>query len=216
MPASLTEVLAKVAVAARSAGPTGGLVDEVAELERIAHRPIDAALEVVVPQQDQGHARLLGTALTAAPYAALLWNGERFHRESIRWSTRLTFLALTVVGPDAPDAALTPAVRGGETLRQLWPPAPSSLVTAGLTTDVVSAAVCAALASTISEEGMASVVELAASLMLVTPTVPSSQLAGMHAGHSLAAGWLAVQLHHCGVVGAPGAATDVLAIRELS
>jgi hypothetical protein len=217
MPASLTEVLARVAAAAQAAAALpDGLVDELAELGGLVHRPVDADLRAVVPQQDEGQMRLVGTALSASAYPALLWSGERFHRESTRWSARLAFVALTIAGIDAPKTALAPAVRGGETFRTLWPPAVPTAAHAGLTTDAVSVAVCAALASGISEEGLESVVELAASLMLVTATVPSPELAGMHAGHSLAAGWLAVQLHRCGVVEAPGTVTEVLSIREAS
>ncbi len=215
MPASLTVVMARVAGAAQAAAALpDGLVDELAELGGLVHRPVDADLRAVIPRPDAGHIPLVGTALSAPAYPALLWNGERFHRESTRWSTRLTFVAMTIAGMDAPKTALAPAVRGGETFMTLWPPAAPAAARAGLTTDAVSVAVCAALASGLSEEDLESVVELAASLMLVTPTVPGPELAGLLAGHSLAAGWLAVQLHRCGVLEAPGTATEVLLTRE--
>lgn len=180
-------------------------------LAELATLEPDEELTALAARQVPGPTPLLGTPHTAATFAALLWNGERFERHGLPWGARLLFLARVCAGePDGVDAA----VRAGKSMRDAWPPSRPSNPVAGLTTDAVASSVCAAVACGLDDEAVQQVTELAASLMLVTPTEPSRELAGLHAGHALASGWLAVQLHRSGVVAAPGTLSEVLATRE--
>jgi hypothetical protein len=219
MPLSLTEALEQ---ATTSAAAAPGLSDATAwataaraDLEALAEQSVDADLVGLVTQQEPGPVPLLGTGNTAAPYPALLWNGERFERLGVPWHTRLAFVAVTAASPARlSQEDLAGALQAGVAMRTLWPSPPPPTAVAGLTTDTVSAAVCAAAATGHSGAQLAAVAELAAGLMLVSPTPSDPELHGVQAGHSLAAGWLAVQLHLCGVLAAPGTAEEVLSMRE--
>lgn len=171
----------------------------------------DHDLRNAAARQDPGSTPLVGTAHTAATYPALLWNGERFERVGTAWPVRLAFLIRTV--GEVPDR-FAAAVDLGVALRSMWPPAPVSHPVAGLTADTVAAAACAAVAAGLDGADLECVAELAAGLMLITPADPRPELAGLYAGHALAVGWLALQLHRCGVLAAPGTAAEVLAARE--
>ncbi|HET7400087.1 MAG TPA: hypothetical protein VFJ94_16350 [Intrasporangium sp.] len=198
------------------------LADAQAQLAHLGRLGPDPDLSELAPQQDPGDTPLLSTPHTASTYPALLWNGERFERLSAPWAARLAFLARVAAGDAAEPVRLARAVWAGEVVRRLWPPAPEGPARAGLTTDSVAAGACAAVASGIEGDELAAVAELAAGLMLVTPVdvgagAPAGatpHLAGLAAGHCLAAGWLAVQLFRCGVLAAPGTALEVLATRE--
>lgn len=185
-----------------------------AELETLARAPVDADLATLAAQQEPGPVPLLGTPHSTAPYAALLWNGGRFERLDVPWGTRLAFVAVTVKGATEFGESLVPAVEAGVALRALWPPSASTEPVAVLTADAVAAGVCAAVASELGRAELAAVAELAAGLMVVGPTVEDPRLRALQAGHSLAAGWLAVQLHLCGLLAAPGTAEEVLLTRE--
>jgi hypothetical protein len=168
-------------------------------------------LEALAAQGDPGSTPLLGTPHTAETYSALLWNGERFERHGVHWAARLLFLArASAVRQDR----VAVGVRAGEAMRTTWPPTPTAAPVAGLTVDTVASSVCVAVAGGLHGEAVEQVAELAAALMLITPAEPGSDLAGLHAGHALASGWLAVQLHRSRVVAAPGTSAEVLATRE--
>jgi hypothetical protein len=171
----------------------------------------DEDLQATAAQKDPGPTPLLGTPHTAETYSALLWNGERFERHGVSWGARLLFLARASGG--RPDR-LAAGVQAGEAMRATWPPEPTTTPVAGLTVDTVSSGVCAAVSDGLEGEAVEQVAELAAALMLITPAAPGSELAGLHAGHALASGWLAVQLHRSGLVAAPGTSAEVLATRE--
>jgi hypothetical protein len=184
-----------------------------AELDTLARAPVDADLATLATQQEPGPVPLLGTPNTTTPYAALLWNGGRFERLDVSWATRLAFVAVTARGAPAFGESLVPAVEAGVALRALWPPPAAPGAVAALTADAVSAAVCAAVATDHADADLAAVAELASGLMVVGPTVSDPRLRTLQAGHSLAAGWLAVQLHLCDLLAAPGTAEEVLLTR---
>ncbi|MEO6018959.1 MAG: hypothetical protein ABIP45_01770 [Knoellia sp.] len=175
-----------------------------------------AALRSIEPEDDlvaigahsePGDIPLLGTSFTAETYAALLWNGERFERHRLPWLVRFLFLG-RVVGANAQGAAA--GARAGEAMRAAWPPPRTTPIVVDLTVDAVAASVCAATAEGLNGDARERVAELAASLMVVTPALPSAELAGLRAGHALAVGWLAVRLHHSLVTAAPGTSDEVL------
>lgn len=199
------------APASRAPGTAAGAA---AELETLARAPVDADLATLAAQQEPGPVPLLGTPKSTAPYAALLWNGGRFERLDVPWGTRLAFVAVTAQGAPAFGESLVPAVEAGVALRALWPPPAAPEAVAALTADAVSAAVCAAVATGLGGADLAAVAELASGLMVVGPTVGDPRLRALQAGHSLAAGWLALQLHLCGLLAAPGTAEEVLLTRE--
>ena len=216
MTASLREALERATSTTAAGGAGEALEQELEELDALTRQPVEADLGALAVLQEPGEVPLLGTDLSSAAYPALLWNGERFERLGTRWNARLAFVALTAAQPGAPSTSLARAVRTGGAVRGLWPPASPPGAAAGLTTDVVCAAVCAALAAGVAAEELEPVAELAAGLLLVTATEPDADTSHLQAGHALAAGWLAVQLHHCGVVAAPGTSADVLTTREPS
>lgn len=187
------------------------LSDADSLLAALAHRAPSAELHAMADLAEAGPIALLGTPHTASTYAALFWNGERFHAEHVPWTVRLLFLARTMTPEPDRHAA---AVAAGEAVRSTWPPPPSGVVAAGLTVDTVAAAACTAVALGLDAAAADEVGELGAALMLVTPAEPSASQVALYAGHALASGWLAAQLHHAGLVAAPGTATEVLATRE--
>ena len=209
---ALEQAVTAAAEASRPPRPAAGVRRE---LEALARGPVDADLAILSAQQEPGSVPLLGTNNSAAPYAALLWNGARFERLDVAWGTRLAFVAVTAQGAPAFGDSLVPAVEAGEALWTHWPPPTPTAAVAALTTDAVSAAVCAAVATGHLGAGLAAVAELASALMVVGPTASDPQLRALQAGHSLAAGWLALQLHVCGLLAAPGTAEEVLLTREM-
>lgn len=212
---ALEQAMTGVAPAARHKETAAGVAAGVAaDLETLAWAPVDADLATLATQQEPGPVPLLGTPNTTTPYAALLWNGGRFERLDVPWPTRLAFAAVTAQGAAAFGERLVPAVEAGVALRALWPPPAAPGAVAALTADTVSAAVCAAVATDHAAADLAAVAELASGLMVVGPTVSDPRLRALQAGHSLAAGWLAVQLHLCGFLAAPGTAEEVLLTRE--
>lgn len=201
------------ALAEAPGGSLSGLAGARAELARLDTADVDGDLRAVAAHQDAGDVPLLGTTLRAGTYPALLWNGERFERLGVAWVTRLAFVA-RAAAPEGHEPDLAHAVGVGVAVREGWPGADPRDAAAGLTTDTVATAVCAAAASGVRDRELERVADLAAALMLVTPTQVTPGLAGLLAGHSLASGWLAVQLHGCGVLAAPGTAEEVLNTRE--
>jgi hypothetical protein len=184
------------------------------DLRRIAALEPDADLRALAERQSPGDAPLIGTASTTDAYASLLWNGEWMERLGVPWRTRLVLLAQIAAGEPAPESDLGAALGAGETMRLLWPPAAAPHPVAELSYDTVAAAICAAMASGIPNGELTSLAELAAALMVVAPSQGHLAPHGLNAGHSLAAGWLAVQLHRCRVLAAPGTGAEVLSTRE--
>lgn len=211
MPTTLADALSAALRTSESASE-GELAQAEAELSRLAGAATDPDLVELAERQEAGDTPLLGTSLRTQVYPALLWNGERFERLRAPWPARLAFLTLATTGEgfDSPRSARAIAV--GEAVRRSWPQDPEDPV-ADLTTSSVGAAVCAAIAAGVPDEDLEAVAEVAAALMLVTPLRPTAEVRESHAGHALAAGWLAVQLFRSGVVAAPGTAAEVLLTR---
>lgn len=127
-----------------------------------------------------------------------MWNGARLHRAgSPRVDGLVTLGTVCGVFGDDLDAAVAAGLAA-------VPTGPRVGSTAEVTRWVSAAAVCAATA--LGDGPVPTgVVELAGSLMVVHVPPASEVLAGLLAGHTLAAGWLATQLHAAGLVGVPGA-----------
>jgi hypothetical protein len=214
VPLTLTEALERATAGAAASASRAVAARARADLASLAEQRVDIDLAVLATQREPGPVALLGADVTAAAYPALLWNGERFERLGVAWATRLALVALTSAGAEMSGERLGAAIEAGVAVQRLWPPPLPAGAVAELTTDAVSAAVCAAAAIGHTGPDLAGVAELAAGLMLAGPAVGTSQLDGLQAGHSLAAGWLAVQLHLCGVLAAPGTAEEVLSTRE--
>jgi hypothetical protein len=191
----------------------GAFTEAELYLAELAEAPTDQRLAEIAAHQDMGDTPLLGTRFRAQTYPALLWNGERFERLGAPWPARLAFMAGVAAGETADRFRLTRSVQLGESLRGLWPQ-PAEAPAAGLTTDSVAAAVCAAVAAGVEDSALEAVAETAASLMLVTPAVLTADLRESGAGHALASGWLALMLLRSGVVAAPGTSGEVLQTRE--
>lgn len=211
MTAALAAALALATGKDHAVNSGSDLDEEESALAALTALEPEEDLQATAAQKDPGPTPLLGTPHTAETYSALLWNGERFERYGVSWGARLLFLARASGG--RPDRAAA-GVRAGEAMRATWPPESTTTPVAGLTVDTVSSSVCAAVSDGLEGEAVEQVAELAAALMLITPEAPSSELAGLHAGHALASGWLAVQLHRSGLVAAPGTSAEVLATRE--
>lgn len=210
--ASLTESLSTLLAEATADSETT-LAEAESQLAELAMAPTDHDLAEIAEHADVGDSPLLGTRHRAQAYPALLWNGERFERLHAPWPARLAFLAGVAAGEAADRNRVARSVRLGESVRGLWPQ-PAETATAGLTTDSVAAAVCAAVAAGVEDSALEAVAETAAALMLITPAAPSAELREMHAGHALASGWLALVLLRSGVLAAPGTAAEVLGTRE--
>ncbi|MET7991559.1 hypothetical protein ABZU76_11680 [Amycolatopsis sp. NPDC005232] len=140
---------------------------------------------------------LLGTGLVAPTYPALLWNGARLDsaRPDLDWAPLLAALAAA----DAASAGLdrvARAVAAGSCVRSL---------AAGLLTDdspaaalptlaTLCAATAAAFAGPAEGEGLERVLDLAASLTVLTPGPERRASSPLWAGHGAASGWLAATL----------------------
>jgi hypothetical protein len=156
-----------------------------------------------------GSVPLLGANGRSAAYPGLLWNGDRCLRAGMGPSAVLTLVGLVIGQDDDADAArLVQGVRAGMAIRdsRLWAGRPVIAPTASATTDVISTAACAAVSAGMGLCDVTKVLDLAGSLMIIKPTSPvgSAEMSGPWAGHALAAGWLAVQLHRAGVSGMGG------------
>ncbi len=211
MPTTLADALS-AALRTAGSGSDEQLARAEAELSTLARATTDPDLAELARRQEAGGTPLLGTSLRAQVYAALLWNGERFERLDAAWPARLVFLTLSTPDGGLDRERMARAIAVGEALRRTWPQDPESPV-ADLTTSCVGAAVCAAIAGGIPDADLEAIAEVAAALMLVTPVQATVQVRETHAGHALAAGWLAVELYRSGVVAAPGTAAEVLHTR---
>ncbi|WP_404385372.1 hypothetical protein LL946_04960 [Knoellia locipacati] len=210
MTAALAAALALAATGEGGTSTDARLVEAESALSALRAITPEDDLAAVAARRDPGDIPLLGTPFTAETYAALLWNGERFERHRVPWLARFLFLG-RVVGGDARRAAA--GAVAGEAMRTAWPPPGTTSLVADLTVGAVAASVCAATAEGLDVDARERVAELAASLMVVAPVQQSTELAGLLAGHALAAGWLAVRLHHSLVTAAPGTSDEVLLTR---
>ena len=128
----------------------------------------------------------------------------------------LTLVALVVSqNDDAGSSRLVQGVRAGLAIRnsRTWPGERVVVPTAAATTDVISVAACAAVSAGLGLDDVSRVLDIAGSLMIIKPAWPvdSTEMSGQWGGHSLAAGWLAVQLHRAGVSGMSGGLEHTLA-----
>ncbi len=216
-PPTLSAVLADVAAGAldEHAGGWAPVTGALRALERLADTaPEDdlRAWAVRIGTAD-GAVPLPGTGLRAAPYPGLLWAGERCARAGLGEEAVLTLVGLTVGAErDRTAADLSRAVHGGLAVaaevehRVAEVARPAALPTGG----VVPAATCAAVLTGVPLADLPAVLDLAGSLMAVTPPDGAP---GPWGGHAGAAGWLAVRSWTSGLVGMPdGLAHTVAAV----
>jgi hypothetical protein len=210
-----------VTVHAKEPGP-----DERAEFQRLVEdgpvralaAPAPAALSSVAAEigGPAGELPLLGTDLRADDYEALRWNAARCG------AADLPDVALLIAGLAAADefdlasaAASVPlcrAVLAGRAVVR----AAEALITEPATVParpsygVLGAAVTCALLGGASEEDLAVVLDLAASLMVTV--VAGGDARSLAAGHACAAGWLAVAVWRAGVTPLPGAVAHTASV----
>lgn len=153
---------------------------------------------------------LLGAGRCAEPYVALQWNGERAARAGLEVTDLVVLTGLvTAWQRDSTLGDLQTAVaRALQARADLVSPL---AMDAPVTADVVTTAVCAGVLSEVLEGELTTVVDLAGTLL----QVQSSQTTHTGAGHTAAAGWLAVQVHRAGLVAYPGALSDTVATAAL-
>lgn len=186
-------------------------------LRVLAHEPVPAALGAWTLRCHHAPGfPLLGTDREAEPYVALQWNGERAARAGLGLLDLVVLTGLvTAWEQDRSVGDLVYAVTGALAARRDMVPATRS-VGAAVTADVVTTAVCAGLLSGVPVEGLPPLTDLAGTLLQVLPQTaftPDSKAAA--AGHTAAAGWLAVQVHAAGLVAYPGAYADTVATAAL-
>lgn len=153
---------------------------------------------------------LLGTARCAEPYVALQWNGERVSRAGLGMTDLVVLTGLVAAWQhDRTLGELQAAVDRALQVRAdvVMPLAADAPVTA----DVVTAAVCAGVLAGVPEDELTTLVDLAGTLL----QVQTSETTHTAAGHTAAAGWLAVQVHLAGMVAYPGAFADTVATAAL-
>jgi hypothetical protein len=228
--AALSVVLADVG--ARAVDEHGGgwhpLTSALRALDRLVTIPVDEDLRAWAVRIGTPDAAvpLPGTGLRAAPYPGLLWSGERSVRAGLGADVRLTLVGLAVGAENVRTAAdLSRAVHAGLAVADALDRSTATVAhpSALATTGVVAAAVCAAVLAGVPRADLGAVIDIAGSLMAVTP--PDGR-AGPWPGHSGAAGWLAVRTWSSGLTGmsdgiahtlatvaGPGAAQDPLADR---
>jgi hypothetical protein len=163
---------------------------------------------------DGGDLPLLGAGAAAAPFPALLWNAERCRRADLGLGAPLTLVGLVAGAANGRDATtLARAVAAAAAVADAVRPLGDHGGTAGATTDVIAAAVCAALLSGVPRARLAELLDTAGSLMAITaPGTSDLVVAGRWAGHAAAAGWLAVRVWTAGVVGIAGGLAHTLAV----
>jgi hypothetical protein len=146
---------------------------------------------------------LLGTGRRGPRYEALLWNGARCPAAAVLITGLLT------AAPEITTADLATAtaagVRVNEALRALAPPGPArvSLATIG----------CAVTAGVPASVAVDTIIDLAASLMVLSPAVApgGTRTDLVRAGHPVASGWLTIRLLAAGFAAMPGAPAATLA-----
>lgn len=175
-------------------------------LDRIAASPVDDDLQRWAGRigAPEGLVPLFGTGLRAPAYPGLLWAGERCARTGSGREVSIALVGLAVGAEHSRGAAdLSRAVRAGLAVAHALEDRFAAVRDpAGVPTrDVVATATCAAVLADVPPGDLAAVLDLAGSLMAITPPVAES--AGAWSGHSAAAGWLAVRTWSSGLVGMP-------------
>jgi hypothetical protein len=167
---SLAATLAGRAMDAATAGPADDWapVDEgLRELEHLntLRLEVDFAIAARRIASAGGAVPLLGADRRSAPYPALLWNGDRASSAGLGPPASLTLVGLVTGQDDETDATrLVRGVRAGLAVRdnRLWPGERVIAPTASVTTDVISAAACAAVSTGMGLGDVAKVLDLAA------------------------------------------------------
>lgn len=183
--------------------------------------PADLAAWAADLRDDHGVVPLLGTAGSADPYPALLWNGARSARAGLGSDERLLLVALVAGGAQLRAGQLSRAVAAGATVAEvLSGSTPDAVAATGVGTavppgrvtgEVIAAAVCAALAGEAAPERLTEILDLAATLMLARPPATDGVVErGLWAGHAAAAGWLAPILLDSGIRSVEDAVGHVL------
>lgn len=141
---------------------------------------------------------LTGTGLSAPIYPALLWNGARLDAVApdVHWAPLLA--ALATADPDDPRGLdrIVRALAAAETVQQgagslLSGDAPAL---AWPTLSTMAAATAAYLTVERETSVPARLLDVAASLTVLTPGEARSPASGLWAGHGAASGWLAARL----------------------
>ncbi|WP_017934731.1 hypothetical protein [Nocardioides sp. Iso805N] len=194
------EVTAELAEAALAAyrKPAVPRYTDVDALTGFAREPVDAGLQRWAQQiaTPEGFP-LIGTGLHAPTYPALLWNGARLDAAApdVSWAPLLAALA---AAPDNDQGLgrLFRALQAAETVRQ---DAARLLVGATMpiawpTLSTLASATAAQLMGPHEGEGLVRVLDLAASLTVLTTGDRRSVASGLWTGHGAASGWLAARL----------------------
>jgi hypothetical protein len=209
-----------VTVHAKEPGP-----DEQAEFRRLVQDGPVRALAAPAPETlsslaaeiggPAGELPLLGTGLRADDYEALGWNAARCG------AADLPDVALLIAGLAAADefdlasaassAPLCRAVLAGRAVVRAAEALIAEPVPARPSYGVLGVAVTCALLGGASEDDLAVVLDLAASLM-VTVVVAGGDVRLLAAGHVCAAGWLAVAVWRAGVTPLPGAVAHTASV----
>jgi hypothetical protein len=147
---------------------------------------------------------LLGTGRRADPYPALQWNGALLRRAAAPADDGLVLVALAAAPPGATLADVARGLAAGRAVDADLPPVDGA--PAVPTLRVLAAAACAAVTAGADPAGLAELLDLAATLLVVTPPGGGTAVEeDLWAGAALAAGWLAPVLAGAGETSASGA-----------
>ncbi|MEU1841369.1 hypothetical protein [Micromonospora chersina] len=146
-----------------------------------------------------GEFPLIGAGTRAETYVALQWNGERCAALGPAVGPMLAGLAVGAVRRRS-AAELSAAVDAG-----LAAVAEVSVPAAPVSTGVLAATVCAARLAGVPDDELPTLLDLAASLMVIGPP-------GVAPGHDPAAAWLALQAWDAGITGMPGGLAHTLSV----
>ena len=159
---------------------------------------------------DDGALPLLGTGRRAGPYAALQWNGALLRRADAPLDDGLVLVALAAAPSGATLGDVARGLAAGRAVAADLPSAEGA--PAVPTVRVLAAAACAAVTAGADPAGLGELLDLAATLVVVTPPGGGTAVEeDLWAGHALAAGWLAPVLAGAGLTSPPGAAAATLA-----
>ncbi|WP_433616539.1 hypothetical protein ACQP2P_15045 [Dactylosporangium sp. CA-139114] len=186
----------------------GRLGEVLTELSALPAPEPDLAAWATRTGTPDGAFPLLGASTRAETYVALLWNGERCRRAGLGLDAGLTLVGLAVGAEHGRSAAELSDALADVLAARASVAAPPSPV-AGLSTDVLAAAALAARLAGVPAAQEPALLDLAASLMVITPPGPSAEPV---AGHALAAGWLALRARQAGIAGMAGGLAHTLAV----
>jgi hypothetical protein len=153
---------------------------------------------------------LLGTGRRADPYPALQWNGALLRRAGAPVADGLVLVALAAAPPGATLGDVARGLAAGLAVDADLPPVDGA--PAVPTVRVLAAAACAAVTAGADPAGLAELLDLAATLLVVTPPGGGTAVEeDLWAGAALAAGWLAPVLAGAGLTTSPDSAATTLA-----